>query len=586
MHGGQITVRRRPETATARLADDLHPVLRRVLARRDLHDADDLDLALERLPDPDGLFGCAEAAARLQRALVDESRILIVGDYDADGATSSALAVRALRMLGAMHADFLVPNRFTSGYGLTPEVVELAASREPDLLVTVDNGISSHAGASAARAAGIDLIVTDHHLPGDELPAACAIVNPQCGAADYPGRQLAGVGVIFYVMLALRRRLRDAGWFAERALAEPNLAKLLDLVALGTVADVARLDRVNRTLVGQGLRRLRAGAGCAGIVALARVGKRDPACLVASDLGFAVGPRLNAAGRIADMSLGVRCLLEDDPARALAQAGELDALNRERREIEHGMRLEAEAMVAELTLDGALPAALCLYDPGWHQGIVGILAGRLKERVHRPVVAFAADDAGRLKGSARSVPGVHVRDILQAIADREPGLIERFGGHAMAAGLTLEAGGYERFATAFAAEVACQVDPASLQGVIDSDGALTADELTLDTAHVLEAAGPWGQGFPEPLFDGTFQLVETYPIGEAHLRMHVLPARGVPPVEAIAFNLPAGKRPEKGDTIELAYRVNVNRYREERLQLVVEHLAPAAGPASDPGERS
>jgi single-stranded-DNA-specific exonuclease len=576
--GGHVTIRRRPERATAQLPDTLHPVLRRVLARRDLHDPAELDLALERLPDPDGLFGCQQAAARLQHALEQGERILVVGDYDADGATSSALAMRALRQLGATHADFLVPNRFTSGYGLTPEVVELAAAREPGLLVTVDNGISSHAGVMAARAAGLDVIVTDHHLPGDELPAACAIVNPQCGPADYPGRHLAGVGVIFYVMLALRRRLRDAGWFASRALAEPNLATLLDLVALGTVADVARLDRVNRILVSHGLRRLRAGAGCAGIAALARVGKRDPGYLSASDLGFAVGPRLNAAGRLADMSLGVRCLLEEDPRRALAQAEELDALNRERREIEHGMRLEAEAMVADLAIGGDLPAGLSLFDPGWHQGIVGIVAGRLKERVHRPVVAFAADDGGRLKGSARSVPGVHVRDALQAIADREPGLIERFGGHAMAAGLTLESDGLARFSELFANEVASQVDPDSLRGVIDSDGALAADELTLDTARVLEAAGPWGQGFPEPLFDGAFRLLEARPIGEAHLRMQLLPVHGRAPVEAIAFNLPAGNRPAKDDTIELAYRVTVNRYREERLQLVVEHLAPAAGP--------
>jgi single-stranded-DNA-specific exonuclease len=576
--GGHVTIRRRPESASASLSDDLHPVLRRVLARRELHDSTDLDLALERLPDPDDLYGCPEAAARLQRALDEQARILIVGDYDADGATSSALAVRALRLFGAAHADYLVPNRFTSGYGLTPEVVELAAAREPGLLVTVDNGISSHAGVAAARAAGIDVIVTDHHLPGDRLPADCTIVNPQCGSVDYPGINLAGVGVIFYVMLALRRRLREAGWFTGRGLPEPNLAVLLDLVALGTVADVARLDRVNRTLVSHGLRRLRSGAGCAGIEALARVGKRDPRFLSASDLGFAVGPRLNAAGRLADMSLGVRCLLEDDPARALTQAGELDALNHERREIEHGMRVEAEAMVADLAIDGDLPAALSLFDPGWHQGIVGILAGRLKERVHRPVVAFAADDSGRLKGSARSVPGVHVRDALQAIADREPGLIERFGGHAMAAGLTLEAGGLERFSEAFADEVALQVDPASLQGVIVTDGALDSDELTLDTARVLEDAGPWGQGFPEPLFDGAFQLVDARPIGEAHLRMELLPERGRAPVEGIAFNLPMGNRPEKGDTISLAYRVTVNRYREERLQLVVEHLAPAARP--------
>ena len=578
MLGGHITIRRRPERATALLPDTLHPVLRRVLARRDLRDPDELDLALERLPDPDGLFGCQQAAARLQLALEEDTRILIVGDYDADGATSSALAIRALRQLGAAHVDFLVPNRFTSGYGLTPEVVELAAAREPGLLVTVDNGISSHAGVMAARAAGLDVIVTDHHLPGDELPAACAIVNPQCGPQDYPGRHLAGVGVIFYVMLALRRRLRDAGWFAARGLAEPNLAGLLDLVALGTVADVARLDRVNRTLVSHGLRRLRAGAGCAGIAALARVGKRDPGFLSASDLGFAVGPRLNAAGRLADMSLGVRCLLEEDPRRALTQAEELDALNLERREIEHGMRLEAEAMVADLVIDGDLPAGLSLFDPGWHQGIVGIVAGRLKERVHRPVVAFAADDGGRLKGSARSVPGVHVRDALQAIADREPGLIERFGGHAMAAGLTLESDGLARFSELFANEVASQVDPDSLRGVIDSDGVLAADELTLDTARVLEEAGPWGQGFPEPLFDGAFRLLEARPIGEAHLRMNLLPERGRTPVEAIAFNLPAGSRPAKDDTIELAYRVTVNRYRDERLQLVVEHLAPAAGP--------
>lgn len=574
MLGDQVTIRRRPETATVPLPATLHPVLRRVLARRDLHDSDDLDLALERLPDPDDLYGCPAAAARLVTALEQGTRILIVGDYDADGATSSALALRALRRFGARAVDFLVPNRFTSGYGLTPEVVALAAARAPGLLVTVDNGISSLDGVAAANAAGIDVIVTDHHLPGEVLPAACAIVNPQCGAPGYPGRQLAGVGVIFYLMLALRRRLRERGWFATHGLPEPNLGELLDLVALGTVADVARLDRVNRTLVAHGLRRLRAGHGCAGIAALVQIGKRDLPYLGASDLGFVVGPRLNAAGRLADMSLGVRCLLEDDPARALAQAGELDALNRERREIEQGMRLEAEAMVAGMALDGELPAALSLFDPTWHQGIVGILAGRLKDRLHRPVVAFAAADDGRLKGSARSVPGVHVRDVLQAIADREPGLIERFGGHAMAAGLTLEAAGHPRFASAFAAEVACHVDPATLRGAVASDGPLAADELTLETALALEAGGPWGQGFPEPLFDGRFRLRASQPVGAAHLRLQLAPEAGGTPVEAIAFNLPAGLALAAGATLDLAYRLNVNRYRDPRLQLLVEHLTP------------
>ena len=575
MLGGHVTIRRRPEVATAQLPDTLHPVLRRVLVRRDLSDSDELDLALERLPDPDGLHGCSAAAERLAEALEQGTRILVVGDYDADGATSSALAVRALRQFGTAQVDFLVPNRFTSGYGLTPEVVELAAPREPGLLITVDNGISSHDGVLAANAAGIDVIVTDHHLPGDRLPDACAIVNPQCGEATWPGRHLAGVGVIFYLMLALRRLLRTRGWFATHGLNEPNLGVLLDLVALGTVADVAQLDRVNRTLVEHGLRRLRSGNGCAGISALARVGRRDLPYLVASDLGFAVGPRLNAAGRLADMSVGVRCLLEDDPRRALELAGELDALNRERREIEHGMRVEAETMAAGMTVDGDLPAALSLYDPTWHQGIVGIVAGRLKERVHRPVVAFAAGDDGRLKGSARSVSGVHVRDVLQAIADREPGLIERFGGHAMAAGLTLEADGYPRFAEAFAAEVARHVDPATLQGAIASDGDLVADELTIDTALALEAGGPWGQGFPEPLFDGRFRLRDSRPVGEAHLRMELEPVTGGAVVEAIIFNIEPRNVPIKGDIIELAYRVNVNRYRDERLQLVVEHLAPA-----------
>ena len=578
MPGSRVTIHRRPARATCPLPDSLHPVVRRVLARRDLRSADDLDLALERLPDPDGLYGCTAAAARLADAVAADARILVVGDYDADGATSSALAVRALRLLGAHHADYLVPNRFTSGYGLTPEVVELAAAREPDLLVTVDNGISSHAGVAAANAAGIDVIVTDHHLPGDWLPPAAAIVNPQCGPGDYPGHGLAGVGVIFYVMLALRRLLRERGWFAQRGIAEPNLAGLLDLVALGTVADVAVLDRVNRTLVEHGLRRLRAGNGCAGIVALARVGRRDPRHLSASDLGFAVGPRLNAAGRLADMTVGVRCLLEDEPERALGMAQELDTLNRERREIEHGMRVEAEAMVADMRVAGDLPAGLALFDPGWHQGIVGILAGRLKERLHRPVVAFAADDGGRLKGSARSVPGVHVRDVLQAIADREPGLIERFGGHAMAAGLTLEGDGFTRFADAFAAEVARLVDAEALHGVIASDGPLADDELTLETALALEAAGPWGHGFPEPLFDGPFTVLTQRPVGEAHLRLALAPPGGGTEVEAIAFNVDPGAAPRNGATMDLAYRVTVNRYREERLQLVVEQFAPR-GPA-------
>jgi len=575
MQRGPVIVRRRQvAAATDRLPERLHPVLRRVYALRGVGDATELDLSLAALPDPAGLSGCVAAAERIVAAIEGGERIVVVGDYDADGATSSAVAVRGLRALGAADATFLVPNRFRNGYGLTPEVVDATAHLEPRVLVTVDNGISSLAGAEAARAAGIDLLVTDHHLPGPVLPEAHAIVNPQCGAADFPGRQLAGVGVIFYVLLAVRRLLRERGRF-DAGQREPNLAGLLDLVALGTVADVAPLDRVNRTLVAQGLQRLRSGRGGAGLRALADVAGRDPRHLFAGDLGFALGPRLNAAGRLADMSIGVRCLLEEDFDRALLLAHQLDDLNRERREIERTMREDAETMLAALHLDGAgdLPPGLCLYDAGWHEGVVGILASRIKEQVHRPVVAFATAGDGRLRGSARSVTGIHVRDALQSIADRDPQMIDRFGGHAMAAGLSLAPEHLERFREAFAEEIGRRVDPELLQGTLDSDGNLAANEMTLATARALEEGGPWGQGFPEPLFDGPLRVRNRRVVGDAHLKLELEAPEGGTAIDAIAFNALPENNPEPGTLLDVAYRMGVNRYRgRESLQLIVEHM--------------
>ncbi len=552
---------------------DMHPVLSRVYRARLVRAPEELEHTLARLHPVSGLARADEAAALLQEQLEGHRRILIVADFDADGATGCALAVRFLRKLGA-DVGYLVPNRFEYGYGLTPEIVALAATQGPDLIVTVDNGIASHAGVESAGRLGIPVLVTDHHLPGESLPPAAVIVNPNQPGDSFPSKHLAGVGTIFYVLLALRARLREQGWFAARGLAEPNMAELLDLVALGTVADVVPLDQNNRILVAQGLQRVRAGRCCPGILALLEAAGRSPRRAAASDFGFAVGPRLNAAGRLDDMSLGIECLLSEDPAAAREMAHELDRLNRERRAIEAEMQTQALEQLEQLPGpdDAALPFGLCLYRPEWHQGVVGLVASRIKERCNRPVIAFADAGDGELKGSARSVPGLHIRDALDALATRHPELLSRFGGHAMAAGLSLRGQDLEAFSCAFDQEVARHLSPADLHGEILSDGPLEASQLNLETAQLLRDAGPWGQGFPEPLFDGEFRVLSQRIVGERHLKLQ-LEVEGLRPLDAIAFNQ---DEPLSAGRVRLAYRLDVNEYRGARsAQLVVEHICDA-----------
>jgi len=554
---------------------DLHPVLQRLYAARQVTTAAELEYGLANLLPWQSLKGIETAVALLLRARERQQRVLVVGDFDVDGATSTALAIQALRMLGLEQVDYVVPNRFRYGYGLTPAIVEVAAERRPDLIITVDNGISSIQGVEAANAAGIDVLITDHHLAGDTLPPAAAIVNPNQPGDAFPSKALPGVGVIFYVMLALRATLREQGVFAQSE--EPNLAALLDLVALGTVADVVPFDYNNRILVAQGLARIRAGLARPGITALLEAGKRDPARLVSSDLGFCVAPRLNAAGRLDDMSLGIECLLSTDPATARELANRLDRLNRERRDIEDDMRREAMALVRDMQLDDeGLPVGLCLFDENWHEGVVGILASRLKDRLYRPVIAFArSGDNGEIKGSARSVRGLHIRDALDAVAARHPGLITRFGGHAMAAGLSLPADHFADFASAFDAEVRRHLREADLRGVLLTDGGLPEDAFELATAELLRNAGPWGQGFEEPLFDGKFEVVNRKVVGERHLKLTLRTLVTSQMVDAIAFHTHDRDWPADTQYVEAAYRLDVNEYRGQRsLQLIIQHIQP------------
>ncbi len=553
-------------------------VLRRIYAARGVRSAAQLEYALKNLLPP-RLKGLDCAAELLSEAVHRSRRILIVGDFDADGATSTALAVRCLRAMGHSQVDYLVPNRFEFGYGLTPEIVEVAAQRRPDLIVTVDNGIASIDGVVRARELGIQVLVTDHHLPGEKLPEAAAIVNPNQLGCEFGSKAAAGVTVIFYVMMALRSALRARGWFTARV--EPGLAEFLDLVALGTVADVVPLDYNNRILVSQGVARMRAGHVCPGILALLEVAGRSHKTLAAQDLGFVVGPRLNAAGRLDDMSLGIRCLLADTQAEALALAQELDTLNRERRAIELSMQNDARAVLDRIQADlsGQFPSGVCLYQSDWHQGVIGILASRIKDRLHRPVIVFANDDLGGLKGSGRSVAGVHLRDVLDTVATRNPHLLQKFGGHAMAAGLSLRADHLDEFREAFAAAVTSQLGDTSLEPSIESDGELDHGQLELALAEQLQIAGPWGQGFPEPAFDGDFQLISHKWLGGKHLKMVLAPvSNGECVVDAIAFNQdqhlwpdPAPKR------VRVVYKLSVNEFRGNRsAQMLVDYLEPLA----------
>ncbi|WP_273973600.1 single-stranded-DNA-specific exonuclease RecJ [Serratia ureilytica] len=570
-------LRRRPAADDTHLPASLPPLLRRLYALRGVQAEQELERGVKGMLPWQQLDGIDDAVSLLQQALADGRRIMVVGDFDADGATSTALTVLALRSMGGAAVDYLVPNRFEDGYGLSPEVVEQAAARGAELIVTVDNGISSHAGVDVAHAKGMQVLVTDHHLPGETLPAAEAIVNPNLRGCAFPSKSLAGVGVAFYLMLALRARLRDSGWFEQRTLAMPNLAELLDLVALGTVADVVPLDANNRILVYQGLNRIRAGKCRTGIRALLEVANRDARQLAANDLGFALGPRLNAAGRLDDMSIGVALLLSDDIAQARMLANDLDALNQTRREIEQGMQVEALQLCDQLERTSTeLPYGLAMYHPEWHQGVVGILASRIKERFHRPVIAFAPAGDGILKGSGRSVPGLHMRDALERLDMLNPGLMMKFGGHAMAAGLSLEEAKFDEFRQRFGELVGEWLDPAMLEGVIWSDGELAMQELSLTTAELLREGGPWGQAFPEPTFDGKFRILQQRLVGEKHLKLMVEPLGGGPLLDGIAFNVDTTLWPDSSvREVELAYKLDVNEFRGNRnVQLLIQHLWP------------
>ena len=575
-----IEIKRRHAEGETSFSDAVPPLLKRIYANRGIYSEHELERSAKGLLNFNQLFGMQQAVLLLAEAMEKQQRIIIIGDFDADGATSTALSVRALRLLGAANVDYLIPNRFDNGYGLSPEVVEQAALKGVDLIITVDNGISSIQGVQAAKDKGLTVVVTDHHLPATELPNADAIVNPNLNQCSFPSKSLAGVGVAFYLMLALRAHLRTTGWFAAKQLAEPNLAILLDLVAFGTVADVVKLDKNNRILVHQGLQRIRAGQCIAGIQALAEVAKRNLPTLIASDFGFALGPRLNAAGRLDDMSCGVELLLTDNLALARQMALELDGLNQTRREIEAGMKEEAIAICAKLKFtDGELPYGLTLYQQEWHQGVIGILASRIKDQFHRPVIAFADDDGVLIKGSARSISGLHIRDTLDLIDTKNPGLIKKFGGHAMAAGLTIAKADLARFSTLFAKAVKNAINEEDLKGVLLSDGSIDINEFSMETAELLQNGGPWGQGFPEPLFDGKFKILQQRLLKDSHLKLLLEPMdeqyRGsAPMIDAIAFNVDRKRWPDPSvQQVEIAYRLSLNEFRgKTTVQLMIEHL--------------
>lgn len=549
-----------PEIAAALEAEGLHPVLARIYAARGVTQTTQLDAKLSRLIAPEQLLNIGHMADLLADAIIQRKRLLIVADYDADGATACAVAMRALQAMGAV-VDYLVPNRFEHGYGLTPEIVQLAAQRQPDYIITVDNGIASIAGVAEANRLGIAVLVTDHHLPADELPDAACIVNPNAGGCTFPSKHLAGVGVIFYVMLALRSELRQRGMFAQKP--EPNLAELLDIVALGTVADVVRLDDNNRILVEQGLQRIRAGRVCPGIAALLRVAGRDPGKVSTYDLGFMLGPRLNAAGRMEDMSLGIECLLAADAQTAQPMAAKLDELNRSRREVEAEMQQEAQAALEQVPVKDCY--SYSLYHPEWHQGIIGILASRIKEQYHRPVIAFAVAGEGMVKGSGRSIPGLHLRDALDIISKREPELIRQFGGHAMAAGLAIAEKNVARFGEVFEKVMRELLTPADLDRLIETDGELDAASINLHMARMLEQ-GVWGQGFAAPLFQGRFSVAGQRIVGEKHLKLKLESAGRM--FEAMHF-FNTDSMPGE---IEAVYQLGVNEYNgQQTTQMIIKH---------------
>ncbi|MBB1089272.1 single-stranded-DNA-specific exonuclease RecJ [Lysobacter sp. SG-8] len=566
----QVSVRRRVAAQAGDWTDATPPLLRRVYAARNALDEAQARPRLAHLLPPDGMLGLEAAATLLAAAITGNRHIVVVGDFDCDGATACALGVRGLRQLGARRVSHAVPNRITHGYGLSPSLVEELATLEPDLLVTVDHGIACNAGVAAARARGWQVLVTDHHLPGEALPDADVIVDPNQPGDRFPSKVLAGVGVMFYVLLALRRHLRAQGAFAD---AVPDLGVLLDLVAVGTVADLVPLDANNRALVAAGLRRLRAGQGCAGLNALAEVSRRAPGRLTAADIGYAIAPRLNAAGRLEDMALGIECLLTDDAGQAREIAATLDAINSERRAVQQQMIDEAEAAIERVALGEAVPVGLCLHDPDWHPGVVGLVASKMKERLHRPVIAFAPSEPGSdsLRGSARSIPGFHIRDALADVAARHPGLVERFGGHAMAAGLSLHADRFDAFRDAFQAAVAATLPPELLAAEVLSDGALEADDFVRANAEALRDGGPWGQGFPEPQFDGEFDVLGWRVLGERHLKLEL----GGPGMRLNAIHFGGWDGTQPPPRVRIAYRLEPDDYRGgDAIQLVVVHREP------------
>jgi single-stranded-DNA-specific exonuclease len=584
---------RRADLSKCQFDDDMPILLQRIYAARGVNTQRELNLSLHELPPPDGLQGLDKALNLLVEALVGNLSIVIIGDFDADGATSTTLALLALRSMACQRVNFLVPDRFLYGYGLTPKIVALAAEDKPDLLITVDNGISSHEGVNAAKALGIRVLITDHHLPGEDLPLADAIINPNQHECQFPDKNIAGVGVIFYLMSALRGRLEDIGYFRDSGLEPPNMARWLDLVALGTVADVVPLSKVNRVLVGQGIARMRSGHMRPGILALLELANRQPRRLVASDLGFSVAPRLNAAGRLEDMTIGINCLLTESPAEARKLANKLDELNLDRRSIETDMERKALTIANDLRLDSdGMPWGLCLMDSGWHQGVVGLVASRLKDKYHRPVIAFApastptagpifSEDSlvpiytGELKGSARSIPGLHIRDVLAAIATENPGLLGRFGGHAMAAGLSLPAANYSDFALAFDEQVRRLLSIDDLKEETLTDGELTGKDLNLAFAECLRNSGPWGQHFPEPSFYGEFNVVAHRIVADRHVKLTLSPFDNkYQYLDGIAFGM-VEKHDVKNmpERLAMVYRLDVNEFRGSRsVQLMVDKL--------------
>ena len=553
-------------------------LLARVYAGRNVNSPVEIDYSLKQLIPPQYLSGVKEAAEMLAEAVTAGASIMIIGDFDADGATSCAVAIKSLQAMGAQQVDYLVPNRFQFGYGLSPEIVGVAAMQQPDVLITVDNGISSIAGVHAAQAMGMSVIITDHHLPGDELPTAEVIVNPNMDYDKFPSKNLAGVGVIFYVMLALRAQLRNTGWFEQINIAEPNMSQFLDLVALGTIADVVPLDKNNRILIQQGLQRIRAGQACAGVNALLKVGKRELANVAASDMGFVLGPRLNAAGRLEDMSVGIECLLSNDENKALTLARQLDELNQARKEVEQDMRLEANKLVDELLVSKrGNPVGYCLSDQSWHQGVVGLVASRIKEQTQRPVAILAPADntksGGEWKGSLRSVVGVHIRDVLARVDALNPELLTKFGGHAMAAGLSLQYNNLGAFKKAFIDVLTDFTANHDWEQIIWTDGELSEQDFTLTTAELLHSHSPWGQGFPAPVFDGQFEVLDARIVGETHVKMRLRARNSDEDVDAICFGYMQKHKELPRDLINAVYRLDVNHYQGRKtLQLMIEHI--------------